>query len=210
MGSASSKLLGEIAQLHVVDTREHTYPPEMLLERESSIADILEESYLFWIAKLLENREDYSEFVQRIREVMGSAFFKSRSIAIKELYEMEGSNPMNLVNLIRGYSWIRQSAIIGFRFPNIYSDLCWLSTISPSACSMILKELIELGHLSKIMWSGDCWVSERAYGVPKFFKRILAETLGELVERSYLTLEETLEIASWVLRENAARIFKFP
>jgi len=63
---------------------------------------------------------------------------------------------------------------------------------------MILKELIELGLSGRIMWGGDCWVSERAYGAPKFFKRILAETPGELVERSCLTLE------------NAARIFKFP
>ena len=75
---------------------------------------------------------------------------------------------------------------------------------------MILKELIELGLSGKIMWGGDCWVSERAYGAPKFFKRILAETLGELVERSCLTLEEDLEVASRILRDDAARIFKFP
>ena len=210
MGSASSKLLGEIAQLHVVDTREHTYPPEMLLEKEPSIADILEESYPLWIAKPLENGQDYSELVRRIREIMGSAFFKSCSIAIKELYGVGGSDPMNLVNLIRGYSWIRQSAIIGFRFPNVYLDLCRLPTIPPSACPMILKELIELGLSGKIMWGGDCWVSEKAYGAPKFFKRILAETLGELVERSCLTLEEDLEVASRILRDDDARIFKFP
>jgi len=405
MDSASLRLFDEVAQLRAIDTHEHTYPPEILLEKGPSIVDILEGSYLFWIAKPLEKRNDYSELVQRIKEVTGSAFFKSCSLAVKELHgvnidppsienlkeasekiakayrnpdwlksvfknkalidkvvwdpywnllgdsfdpslfapvlridtfligysretrdhngntpymfeeklgvtvkdfddylalvdkvldlarrkcvaikcaaaydreiyfefvdeggakevfrkngkvkpeeaklfgdfvlnyilervrdmrlpvqfhtglaRVEGSNPMNLVNLIRkysdvdfilfhgGYPWIRQFAIIGFTFQNVYLDLCWLPTISPSACSAILKELIELGLSSKLMWGGDCWVAEGTYGALKFFKRILAETLGDFVDKGYLAYEEAVEIASRILKENPARIFKF-
>ncbi len=406
MDSIVSKLLEHVDQLRVIDTHEHTYPPDIILGKRPTIVDILEGSYLFWIAKPLKNREDYSELVQRIREVMGSAFFKSCSLAVKELHgvsidppstenlreaterireaysnpnwinmvfrdralidkvvwdphwnilgdsfdpsifapvfridpflvgysreardhdgntpyifekkmgirvekfddylelidkaleetrrkcvaikcasaydrsisfefvdektakevfekhgsvkpeeaklfgdfvvnyilernreiglpvqfhtglaRVEGSNPMNLVNLIRryndinfilfhgGYPWIRQFAILGFSFPNVYLDLCWLPMISPSACLVLLKELIELGLSSKLMWGGDCWVAEGTYGALKFFKRVLAESLGDLVERKYLALEEALEIASKILKENAAGIFKFP
>ncbi|MCD6535986.1 MAG: amidohydrolase family protein [Thaumarchaeota archaeon] len=405
MASITSKLFEEIEQLRVIDTHEHTYPPEIILKKGPSIVDILEGSYFFWIAKPLKDREDYSELIERIREVMGSAFFKACSIAIKELHgvsidppsienlkeaservreayrnrdwiktgfrdkalidkaiwdphwnilgdsfdpslfipvfridpfligysrkvrdhdgntpyifekrmgvsvesfedyltlidkvleearrkciaikcasayersisfefvdektakkvfekgeeakpaeaklfgdfvlnyileknreigfpvqfhtglaQVEGSNPMNLVNIIRkysdvnfilfhgGYPWIRQFAILGFTFPNVYLDLCWLPMISPSSCAVLLKELIELGLSSKIMWGGDCWVVEGTYGALKLFKQILARALGDLVDRRYLTSEEAIEIASKILRENPARIFKF-
>jgi len=401
-----SKLLEEINQLHVIDTHEHTYPPEVMLAKGPTIVDILEGSYLFWIAKPMRNREDYSELVQCIQEVMGNSFFKSCSLAVRELYgvnidppyinslreatkrikkayrnpswiktifrnkalidkaiwdpywnilgdsfdpslfapvfridpflvgysrdardqdgntayifedrmgisvknfddylalidkaldearrkcvaikcasaylrpisfdfvdeksaseifgkhgkikpeeaklfgdfvlnyilerdrelglpvqfhtglaRVEGSNPMNLVNIIRkyndvnfvlfhgGYPWIREFAILGFTFPNVHLDLCWLSMISPSACSALLRELIELGLSSKIMWGGDCWVAEGTYGALKTFKRILAETLEVLIKKEYLTLEESLEIAFRILKDNPAKLFKLP
>lgn len=400
------KLLDEINQLHVIDTHEHIYPPEVMLAKGPTVVDILEGSYLFWIAKPMRNREDYSELAQRIQEVVGSSFFKSCSLAVRELYgvdidppsinslreateriresyrnpgwiktifrdkalidkaiwdpywdilgdsfdpslfapvfridpfligysrdardqdgntpyifedrmgifverfddyltlidkaleearrkcvaikcasaylrpisfefvdeesareifekhgkvkpeeaklfgdfilnyilekdreiglpvqfhtglaRVEGSNPMNLVNIIRkysdinfmlfhgGYPWIREFAVLGFTFPNVYLDLCWLPMISPSACSALLRELIELGLSGKVMWGGDCWVAEGAYGALKMFRRTLADVLGALVEKEYLTLDESLEIASRILKENPAKLFKFP
>jgi len=409
VSSPHPRILDEILQLHAIDTHEHTHPPELVAQKGPLITDILEGSYLFWIAKPPEKKDDYLSLVNRIREVMGSAFFKACSLAIKDLYgvnidppsvknlkeaserireaykdpnwvknvfrdkalideviwdphweilgepfdrslfkpvlridpflvgysrdvkdhdgntpytfeerlnikvekfddylalidkvmeearkrkcvsvkcasayersinfdfveercarqvfdkgfgrgealkaveaklfgdfvlnyilervremnvpvqfhtglaRVEGSNPINLVNIIRrysdvdfilfhgGYPWIREFAILGFSFPNVYLDLCWLPIISPSACKTLLKELIELGLSGKITWGGDCWVAEGSYGSLKLFKLILSEVLSDLVESGYLNREEAVEIASKALRENAMKIFK--
>jgi predicted TIM-barrel fold metal-dependent hydrolase len=132
---------------------------------------------------------------------------------------MEGSNPMNLVNLLRkysninfiffhgGYPWIRETAALAFTFPNLHLDLCWLPIISPSACRLLLKEAIELGLSDKTMWGGDCWVAEASYGALRVLKDILSDTLQKMVDDHYLEGDEALEIASKILHENASRIF---
>lgn len=126
---------------------------------------------------------------------------------------------MNLVNLINkykdvtfilfhgGYPWIRETAAIALSFQNVYLDLCWLPIISPSACKLLLREITELGLSSRVTWGGDCWVAEATYGALKMFKNILSEVLGEMVNKNYLNTDEALEIASRILRENAAQIF---
>ncbi|MBO3804123.1 MAG: amidohydrolase [Candidatus Brockarchaeota archaeon] len=133
---------------------------------------------------------------------------------------IEGSSPMNLVGLLRkhanvdfvffhgGYPWIRETAALAFTFPNLYLDLCWLPIISPSACKVALREIIELGLSSRTMWGGDCWVAEATYGALKVFKKLLSEVLQGMVFDGYLKPEEALDIASGILMENAARFFK--
>jgi len=135
---------------------------------------------------------------------------------------IEGSNPMNLVNLLRkysgidftffhgGYPWIRETAALALSFPNLHLDLCWLPIISPSACRLLLREAIELGLSNRIMWGGDCWVAEATYGALRVFKDILSETLGEMVDDHYLEPDEAIEIASRILHGNASRVFDLP
>ena len=401
----SSEISDRIFEMHVMDTHEHTYPHELIVSRDSSIVDVLEGSYVFWMAKV-PMRDDYEGIVKSIKEISGSAFYKACSIAVKEIHgvnidpptvealreasrtiheaykdknwitrvfsekalidrvlldpywnvwggsfspelfspvfrinmllfgysreakdhngnspyglekyldlrvetfedyidlvdkaleeakrrgyvalksalaydrpilfkevdasearrvfekrglgltsedkrlfgdfvlhrildkaaEMElpvqfhtglalieGSNPMNLVNLLRkyssinftffhgGYPWIRETAALAFSFPNLYLDLCWLPIISPSACRLLLKEIIELGLSNRTMWGGDCWVAEATYGALRVFKNLLSETLMKMADDHYLEPDEALEIASKILRNNASRVFK--
>jgi len=135
---------------------------------------------------------------------------------------IEGSNPMNLVNLLRkyiginftffhgGYPWIRETAALAFTFPNLHLDLCWLPIISPSACKRLLREAIELGLSNRIMWGGDCWVAEATYGALRIFRDLLSETLGEMIDDRYLERDEAVEIASKILNGNASRVFNLP
>jgi len=399
-----AKISESIDEMHVIDTHEHTYPYEVMASKGPSIIDILEGSYVFWIASPAKC-DDYKSLIKNIKTISGSAFYKTCSIAIKEIYginidpptekalaeaseliyeayrdkgwirrvfkekalidkvlldpywnvwggsfdpdlfkpvfrinmllfgynreakdhngntpyileryfnlrvrkfedyidlldrvleeakrkgyvalksalaydrtirfdevnekearevfekkkkeltyrdikcfgdfilhyilkkagEMElpvqfhtglalldGSNPLNLINLIRkyenvnfilfhgGYPWIRETASLALSFQNVHLDLCWLPMISPSTCRLMLKEIIELGLSSKVMWGGDCWVAEATYGALKVFKNLLSEVLYEMVDKKYLTFNDSLEIASRILRENAARIF---
>ncbi|MEM2915022.1 MAG: amidohydrolase family protein, partial [Candidatus Bathyarchaeia archaeon] len=133
---------------------------------------------------------------------------------------IEGSNPINLVNIIRkysnvnfilfhgGYPWIRETAAIALSFKNVYIDFCWLPIISPSACKLLMHEVIELGLSSKVMWGGDCWVAEATYGALTMFKKLISEVLWGMIDKKYLRYDEALDIASKILNENAAQIFK--
>jgi len=132
---------------------------------------------------------------------------------------IEGSNPVNLVNLIRrfpditfvlfhgGYPWIRETAALALTFRNVYVDLCWLPAISPSACKALLRSLIEVGAISRTMWGGDCWVVEGTYGALMLFKRLLTQVLSGLTSKGFLKPETALEMAEMILRENAERLF---
>jgi len=404
-GFSDARLWEEIAYMHVVDTHEHTYPPELIASKNLSITDILEGGYVLWVAQPPTRRDDFKGLVESVKRIIGSAFYKMCSIGVKEIYGvnidpptedafreasrlvqeayrdkgwirkifkekclidkvlwdpywniwgesfdpelfkpvlrinpllfgykrgatdhngndpymfeqylnfrvetfedylnlvdkvleeakrrgyvalksalaydrpilfeevdesrakivfdkkgvgltpreirvfqdfilhhilekadeldlpvqfhtglalLEGSNPMNLVNLLRkyggvnfilfhgGYPWIREAAAIAFSFQNTYIDFCWLPIISPSACRLLLREVIELGLSSRAMWGGDCWVAEATYGALKTFKNILSEVLQEMVDKSYLKVDEALEIASRILNENALQLF---
>jgi hypothetical protein len=406
MSSIYVKISEIIADMHVIDTHEHTYPQELVAGRGPSIVDIFEGAYIFWIAKPPAKRDDFKSLVKSVKEISGSAFYKACSIAIKDIYGVDidppseeafmeasklireayenkywvrkvfaeyslidkalwdpywdiwresfdpelfkpvfrinsllfgygrgvkdhngnnpyvfeellnlkvetfedyidlvdrvleeakrrgyvalksalaydrpilfedvgreeaervfnkrglgltsrdiklfqdfilhrilskaseldlpvqfhtglalidGSNPINLVNVIRkysnvdfilfhgGYPWIREAAAIAMSFQNVYIDFCWLPIISPSACRLLLREVIELGLSGRAMWGGDCWVAEATYGALKLFKNILSEVLYEMVSKGYLKFDESLEIASKILRENATRIFR--
>lgn len=402
---SDARLWREIAHMRVVDTHEHTYPPELVAGKNPSIVDILEGGYVFWAAQPPAKRDDFESLVKNVRKICGSTFYKMCSIAVKEIYGVsvdpptedafieasrlireayedegwirkvfkdkcsidnvlwdpywniwgesfdpeifkpvfrinallfgydrrvkdhngnnpymfeqylnlrvetfedylnlvdkvleeakrrgyvalksalaydrpilfeeadeseariifnkrgfgltskeirifqdfilhyilkkadeldfpvqfhtglaliEGSSPMNIVNLLRkysgvnfilfhgGYPWVREAAALALSFKNAYIDFCWLPIISPSACRLLLREVIELGLSSKAMWGGDCWVAEATYGALKIFKNILSEVLQEMVNKNYLKTEEALEIASRILSENALHLF---
>ena len=135
------------------------------------------------------------------------------------LAKLGGSNPMNLLGLIKrhpetkfilfhgGYPWISEVVALAFTFPNIYLDVCWLPTISPSAAVRLLREAVEVTGGSKLMWGGDCWVVEGTYGALKIMRRILAEALSDYVERGYMSLADTVDIAEMILQLNPREIF---
>ncbi len=136
------------------------------------------------------------------------------------LARIEGSSPMNLVNLFRqypdvkfilfhgGYPWTSEVCALALSFPNVYVDLCWLPIISPSIARKLLKELIEVTGGYKIMWGGDCWVVEEAYGALSTMRELLAKVLAEYVEEGYFYLNDALDIAERILRLNAKEVFK--
>ncbi len=133
---------------------------------------------------------------------------------------IEGSNPMNLVNLFRrfpgvkfvlfhgGYPWTSETAALALSFPNVYVDLCWLPIISPTASRELLRELIETTGGQKIMWGGDCWVVEGTYGALLSMKSVLARVLAEYVEEGYMSLGDAVDVGERILRLNAEELFR--
>jgi len=93
MDPTYARISETIADMHVVDTHEHTYPQELLACRNPSISDVFEGAYIFWIAKPPAKRDDFKSLAESVREISGSAFYKSCSIAIKDIYGMDIDPP---------------------------------------------------------------------------------------------------------------------
>lgn len=135
------------------------------------------------------------------------------------LARLEGSNPMNLVNLISrypnakfvlfhgGYPWTSQTCAIAFTYHNVYLDLVWLPLLSPEVAMRVLHEWIEMVDGDRFTWGGDCWTAEEAYGAFLTAKEVVSRVLTRKIERGYLTQETALDITWKIFRNNAIQLY---
>lgn len=137
---------------------------------------------------------------------------------------LEGSNPLFLMELIRGnpqtrfilfhggFPWIHESGAVVMssmmnRHPNVWLDSVWLPILSPIVTRRALLEWLEIMPSNRIMWGADCNHAEGVYGAAQTFRDILAETLTIKVRRSELSEESAMSIGRQILRENALEVF---
>ncbi|UCG94508.1 MAG: amidohydrolase [Candidatus Aerophobus sp.] len=132
---------------------------------------------------------------------------------------LEGSNPMNLINLIArypearfvlfhgGYPWTSQISAIAFTYLNVYLDLVWLPIISPEVAVRILHEWIEVVGADRLTWGGDCCTAEEAYGALLTAREVVGRVLTDKIERGFLTQEAASDIAWKIFRDNALELY---
>jgi len=133
---------------------------------------------------------------------------------------IQGSNPMNLLNLIEanrrtkfilfhgGYPWVGETgAIMQRNSGNVWIDSVWLPTISYTMAKRAYQEWLEVMPSNHLLWGADAHHVEGIYGATEFTRRCLAEALAEKVERGELSLEQALHIGQQVLRDNALELF---
>src|SRR5207253_3225257 len=85
---------------------------------------------------------------------------------------IQGSNPMNLVDLIEanpktkfilfhgGFPWVGESGVIAMRFRHVWLDSCWLPTLSYTMAKRAYQEWLDAVPSNKIMWGADCTHAE--------------------------------------------------
>ena len=134
--------------------------------------------------------------------------------------QLDNSDPMKLVNLIRrypeanfslfhgGYPWTSEFIALGKMFSNVYLDLVWLPQISREKAVLALDEMLDCVPYNKIFWGGDCAFIEEATGSLEYGKSVVAETLAKRVERGLLTKDIALGIAERIFRYNAVEVFR--
>ncbi len=132
---------------------------------------------------------------------------------------LQGSNPMNLLDLIEGnpkttfvlfhggVPWVTESAAIAMRHRNVCLDSVWLPTLGPALAKRAFHEWLDLIPADRILWGGDCNHAEGVYGATHVTRRVLAEVLAERVERGDLREEHARHIGERILRENALEVF---
>lgn len=134
---------------------------------------------------------------------------------------IDNSNPTLLSNLFSEYPDINfvlfhgsypfggELSALAKTWRNVYIDLNWIYSISPSYSERYLAEWLETIPASKIMaFGGDQRCVENTYGVLKLAKQIIANVLTGMVTREYLTEADAKKIATMILHDNAAEFYR--
>jgi hypothetical protein len=108
-----------------------------------------------------------------------------------------------------GIPYVRETAIIGKNFPNVWLNLCWCHVISPNITCQILDELIDLVPMNKIIaFGGDYDLAvEKVYGHLVMARENIAKVLGKRIEEGLITENEAIEIAKKWFIENPKDLY---
>jgi hypothetical protein len=135
---------------------------------------------------------------------------------------LSNSNPELLVNLFMEYkdarfdifhgSWpyCGELGALAKSFPNVYIDMCWMHIISPNRSRTALSDWLDEVPVNKILgFGGDYLFVEGVYGHSVIARENIAKVLSLKVDDGIYSVEQAKKYASWLLRENATRLF-FP
>lgn len=136
---------------------------------------------------------------------------------------IQGSNPMNLVELIEanpktkfilfhgGFPWVGEMGMIVMhsmrKGRNVWADSVWLPQISYHTAKRAFNEWLDVMPSNRIMWGGDCNHAEGIYGSTEMTRRCVAEVLAERVARGELKEKYARQIAKQIMRDNALELF---
>jgi predicted TIM-barrel fold metal-dependent hydrolase len=134
---------------------------------------------------------------------------------------LEYSDPTLLINLFREYPDVNfvlfhgsypfggEVATIVRNYPNVYIDMNWTWSISPTYAGHYLNQWLEAVPVSKIMaFGGDQRCVENTYGNLMVAKKIIGDVLTAKVESGYFTEKEACSIARMILLENPKAFYK--
>ena len=95
-------------------------------------------------------------------------------------------------------------------YPNVYIDMNWTWSISPTYIERYLNEWIETVPASKLIaFGGDAMVVENIYSELITAKRIISKVLTAKVRDGYFTETEARKVARMILHDNAAILYNF-
>jgi uncharacterized protein len=133
---------------------------------------------------------------------------------------IENSNPVLLYNAITSFPDVKfvlyhgsypfggELSVLAKTFSNVYIDMNWTWSISPSYSERYLSEWLETVPAGKLMaFGGDCMVVENVYSELLIARNIISNVLTKKVSSGYLTEAEAKSIARMILFDNAARIY---
>lgn len=125
----------------------------------------------------------------------------------------------HLFNLIAGYPEARfellhggfpypgESATLAGRFPNVYLNSTWFTTLSPTEARRALSSWIEMVPMHKFTWGGDCIHVEETYGAFLLARRVVADALYDKIEDGWLDEATALEFVRGMFHDNALNLF---
>jgi len=133
---------------------------------------------------------------------------------------MEGCSPAPLAELLQtsrnarfdlshsGYPYLREGAVLGKTFSNVYLNMSWIHIISPIGSRTDLKEWLRMVPYNKIIAYGDdLQYVEAVYGHLKMARQNFAIALAEMIEEGFISESIALDVAQAVFHDNPAKIY---
>ncbi len=134
---------------------------------------------------------------------------------------IHNSNPIHLANLFfeyphvnfdifhGGYPYCGELGTLAKNFANVYLNTCWMPLITLTGSKRFLREWIETVPGNKILWGDDCHHVESCVAGAIVGKKVVAETISEMVDDGYFSLNTGLDLARRILRQNALELYEF-
>lgn len=133
---------------------------------------------------------------------------------------MEGCSPVPLIPLLQafpqvrfdfshaGFPYLREGAVLGKTFANVYLNMSWIHIISPFGSRLDLREWLQMVPYNKIIAFGDDLQQvETVYGHLQMARRNFAYALGSLLEEGLLSESTALDVAQAAFRDNPAMVY---
>lgn len=133
---------------------------------------------------------------------------------------LDNANPMHLTNLFlrypsakfvllhSGFPFEAPMTALSKTFPNVYADMSWIYVISPMIARTILSEWIETIPVNKIIgFGGDYHFVEGTYAHLVIARNVICNVLVEKISEGYLTFDDSLRIAEFLLFGNPCNIY---
>jgi hypothetical protein len=139
---------------------------------------------------------------------LGSALIRgSRPLKAAGLVERHPRTRFLLMHL--AWPWSGELLGMAFVYRNIWIDLTWSWLLSPSRFRQAFREAVEvLPDESRMMLGGDSWHAEEAYGAIRGARRLIGESLEDMVREGSFGRKDAERLAARVLHENAAGFFR--
>ncbi len=135
--------------------------------------------------------------------------------------DVRRSNPQLLIPLFKeyknvnfdlyhnGFPYVTEFVELGKSWPNVYLNMCWSQSLSPTMARRQLSEMLECVPVNKILaYGGDSRNIENAVGDLEIAKENCAVVLAEKVLDGKFTEQEAIEYAQRILRTNAIELYK--
>lgn len=107
-----------------------------------------------------------------------------------------------------GYPYQDEVVALAKHFTNVYVDLCWAWVIDPPATRQFLRQCLTAVPANKLFaFGGDYILAEPVYGHLRIARDNITRVLSEMVEEGYFAVDEAIEIANRILRQNAIEVF---
>ncbi len=133
------------------------------------------------------------------------------------------SNPTLLTNIFREYPGIQfvlyhgsypfggELSAIAKNYKNVYIDMNWVWSISPTYSERYLNEWLETVPAGRLIaFGGDCMAVENVYSELASARRIISNVLCNKVRDGYFSEKEAKTIAKMILFDNASKLYNLP
>jgi hypothetical protein len=171
----------------------------------------------------LEEMKDLSTYLMHamLREIDKKGMTVAFHTGLVGQGDVRWSNPQLLIPLFKeykninfdlyhsGFPYVTEFVELGKSWPNVYLNMCWSQSLSPTMARRQLSEMLECVPVNKILaYGGDSRVLENSIGDLEIAKENCAVVLAEKVLKGCFTEADAIQYAERILRTNAIELYK--